>query len=44
VICTHGYTDIFSKYLQEIGYEASIENTAYEGEKEDTTAEPIPST
>ncbi len=44
VICTHGYTDIFSRYLREIGYEASIENTGYEGEKEDTTtSEPIPS-
>jgi putative mRNA 3-end processing factor len=37
VICTHGYTDIFSKYLREIGYDASIENTDYEGEKEDTS-------
>jgi putative mRNA 3-end processing factor len=35
VICTHGYTDIFSRYLREIGYDASIENTDYEGEKED---------
>lgn len=38
LICTHGYTDIFSKYLREIGYDASIENTDYEGEKEDTSA------
>jgi len=35
IICTHGYTDIFSKYLREIGYDASTENTDYEGEKED---------
>ena len=35
VICTHGYTDIFSRYLRELGYDASIENTDYEGEKED---------
>ncbi|GAB3223751.1 ligase-associated DNA damage response exonuclease [Algoriphagus aestuariicola] len=35
VICTHGYTDIFSKYLRELGYDASVENTDYEGEKED---------
>lgn len=32
VICTHGYTDIFSKYLREIGYDATTENTDYEGE------------
>jgi len=32
VICTHGYSDIFSRYLRELGYEASIENTEYEGE------------
>ncbi|MEB2776092.1 ligase-associated DNA damage response exonuclease [Algoriphagus sp. D3-2-R+10] len=37
VICTHGYTDIFSRYLREIGYDASIENTDYEGEKEDSS-------
>ncbi|UZD23571.1 ligase-associated DNA damage response exonuclease [Algoriphagus halophytocola] len=36
VICTHGYTDIFSKYLREVGYEASVENTGYEGENEDS--------
>ena len=35
VICTHGYTDIFSRYLREIGYDASIENTDFEGEKEE---------
>ncbi|GAA0878711.1 ligase-associated DNA damage response exonuclease [Algoriphagus jejuensis] len=44
VICTHGYTDIFSRYLRELGYDASIENTDYEGEKEEiATPEPIPS-
>ena len=32
VICTHGYSDIFSKYLREIGYEAYTESTQYEGE------------
>lgn len=41
VICTHGYTDIFSKYLREIGYDASIENTAFEGEKEDISTETV---
>ncbi|MGN7515609.1 MAG: ligase-associated DNA damage response exonuclease [Allomuricauda sp.] len=32
VICTHGYTDIFSKYLMELGYDARTEATQYEGE------------
>ncbi|MEN2284397.1 ligase-associated DNA damage response exonuclease [Algoriphagus sp. SE2] len=38
VICTHGYTDIFSKYLREIGYDASVENTDYEGEKDEVSS------
>lgn len=32
VICTHGYTDIFCRYLQEIGYDARTVETQYEGE------------
>lgn len=32
VICTHGYSDIFSRYLREKGYEAYTESTQYEGE------------
>ncbi|MCP9198975.1 ligase-associated DNA damage response exonuclease [Gramella sp. GC03-9] len=32
VICTHGYTDIFSRYLREQGYDARTEETQYEGE------------
>ena len=32
IICPHGYTDIFSKYLQELGYDARTEATQYEGE------------
>ncbi len=32
VICTHGYSDIFSKYLNEQGYDARTEATQYEGE------------
>ncbi|MFT7351877.1 MAG: putative mRNA 3-end processing factor [Flavobacterium sp.] len=32
VICTHGYTDIFSKYLRELGYDARTVKTQYEGE------------
>ncbi|WNJ19957.1 ligase-associated DNA damage response exonuclease [Pontibacter sp. G13] len=33
VICTHGYTDIFSRYLRELGYDARTESTQYEGEQ-----------
>ena len=36
VICTHGYTDIFSKYLRELGYDARTEATQYEGEADDS--------
>ncbi len=32
IICTHGYTEIFSKYLRELGYDARTESTQYEGE------------
>lgn len=32
VICTHGYTAIFSKWLQEKGIDATIETTEFEGE------------
>ncbi|MBT8185174.1 MAG: ligase-associated DNA damage response exonuclease [Eudoraea sp.] len=32
VICTHGYTEIFSKFLREQGYDARTEATQYEGE------------
>ena len=32
IICTHGYTDIFSKYLREQGYDARTESTQFEGE------------
>ncbi|RRQ49675.1 ligase-associated DNA damage response exonuclease [Maribacter algicola] len=33
VICTHGYSDIFSRYLREHGYDARTEATQYEGEQ-----------
>jgi putative mRNA 3-end processing factor len=33
IICTHGYSDIFSKYLREIGYDARTEQTQYEGDE-----------
>ena len=32
VITTHGYTSIFTQWLQEQGYDATIENTDFEGE------------
>jgi putative mRNA 3-end processing factor len=34
VICTHGYTDIFSKYLKTIGYDARTEQTQYEEDED----------
>ncbi len=34
IIATHGYTDIFSRYLrEELGYDARTEKTQYEGEQ-----------
>ena len=32
VICTHGYSDIFSRFLREQAYDARTEDTQYEGE------------
>ncbi|HEX9980046.1 MAG TPA: ligase-associated DNA damage response exonuclease [Flavobacterium sp.] len=32
IISTHGYSDIFSKYLREMGYDARTAQTQYEGE------------
>ncbi|WP_276169017.1 ligase-associated DNA damage response exonuclease [Zobellia alginiliquefaciens] len=37
IICTHGYTDIFSKYLREQGYDARTEEMQY-GDEEDNIA------
>lgn len=39
IICTHGYTDIFSKYLRSIGYDARTEETQYEGETIDDNSD-----
>ena len=36
VICTHGYSDIFSRYLREQGYDARTEETQYGEEDGDT--------
>jgi putative mRNA 3-end processing factor len=38
VICTHGYTDIFSKYLKELGYDARTVKTQYDGENAEINA------
>lgn len=35
VICTHGYTDTFSEWLSQSGYEAVSEKTLFEGENLD---------
>lgn len=32
IICTHGYTEIFARYLREQGFDARTEATQYEGE------------
>ena len=32
IICTHGYTEIFSRYLRDKGFDARTEATLYEGE------------
>lgn len=39
IICTHGYTDIFSKYLRTLGYDARTESTQFEGENGEVNAE-----
>jgi putative mRNA 3-end processing factor len=35
VIVTHGYSDIYAKWLRDQGYEAHAERTSYEGENEE---------
>ncbi len=39
IISTHGYTDIFSRYLREQGYDARTEKTQYEAEPPATETE-----
>ena len=39
VICTHGYSEIFARYLQEQGYDARTEATQYEGEMAEMKSE-----
>ena len=36
IICTHGYTEIFSRYLREQGYDARTESTQYEEDEDGT--------
>jgi len=38
VIVTHGYTSIFSKWLNDKGIDCQIENTEFEGEIEEEKA------
>lgn len=40
IICTHGYSDIFSAYLRELGYDARTEHTQYEGDEGESDKEP----
>lgn len=39
IIATHGYTEIFSPYLREQGYDARTEQTQFEGEVEELNTE-----
>ncbi|MEM6887110.1 MAG: ligase-associated DNA damage response exonuclease [Pseudomonadota bacterium] len=40
VFVTHGYTEVFARYLSDQGWDASAVRTEYEGETLDTEAEP----
>ncbi|WP_343487851.1 ligase-associated DNA damage response exonuclease [Allomuricauda sp. d1] len=47
IICTHGYTEIFSKYLKTLGYDARTESTQYgeeASEAEKTIEKPLETT
>ncbi|MFM1878018.1 MAG: hypothetical protein RLZZ241_884 [Bacteroidota bacterium] len=39
VFCTHGYTEIFARVLQEQGLDAQAVQTKYEGENQDSSSE-----
>ncbi len=39
IICTHGYTEIFSRYLREQGYDARTEETQYGDEEDNATTD-----
>jgi len=40
IYVTHGYTDLFSRYLNELGYHAQTVETLFVGEEGDDNAEP----
>jgi putative mRNA 3-end processing factor len=42
IICTHGYSEIFSRFLREKGYDAFTESTPYEGELANVNSEQKP--
>ena len=42
VYLTHGYTATFTRYLNEIGFDAHEVHTLYGGEEEDEEASPSP--
>ncbi|WP_026811751.1 ligase-associated DNA damage response exonuclease [Arenibacter latericius] len=39
IIATHGYTEIFSRYLREQGYDARTEQTQFEGEIDEVNSD-----
>lgn len=39
IFVTHGFSDIFSKYLKEQGYDAKVVKTAFEGERQEPKKE-----
>ena len=42
IIATHGYSDIFSRYLRELGYDARTAQTQYEGESAEMGTSTVP--
>ena len=39
IYVTHGYSDVFSKYLSSIGYYSAVVNTEYTGDELNIVAE-----
>jgi putative mRNA 3-end processing factor len=39
IIATHGYADIFTRYLRELGYDARTEQTQFEGDEAEVESE-----
>jgi len=44
IYVTHGYTDVFARYLSEAGWHAKVVRTEYEGESLDASSEAEPDT